>query len=304
MQNYCPVCSDDKILRSFPYKANSDLLRAKHVNICGHCFLGFISPFPSEEDWIEYNSQYFLNAHGGVNRSTDTIHYKNALAKLRYQYICDFNDSRKSDVKCILEIGPGEGYLTKFWKLRHPDIEYFVDESDASVHKELIDAGAIVLQKTKNKQKHSIDLVIISHVLEHTLDPVNFIKEATAKLKSGGILFIEVPAEDFQYKDIYEPHTLFFNNTSMSECITNAHLKIKKITQHGNSVFVIRYFEIFRKVIAKMMKKLPIKIINFFLPGKIKNIIELDEYIATFELAPYKTRSKSGRWLRILAEKE
>lgn len=304
MRNHCPVCSKNQILRSFSYKANSDLLQAKRINICSHCSLGFISPFPSDKDWIEYNSKYFLNAHGGVSSSNDIINYKNALAKMRYQYICDFIDGKKSHVKYILEIGPGEGYLAKFWKSRHPDIKYFADESDSSVHKKLIDAGATVLKKNQNIENNSVDLVIISHVLEHTLDPVGFIKNSTAQLKAGGTLFLEVPAEDYRYKNIYEPHTLFFNNKSMSECMIKSNLKIKKITQHGNSIFAIKYFETLRKVAAKIMKKLPKKIISFFLSSKLKNILEINEYIASFELAPYKTRSESGRWLRILAEKE
>ena len=304
MQNHCPVCSDQKISRSFLYKSKSELLKSKSINICANCSLGYMKPMPSEQDWNNYNTEYFLNAHGGINRSKSMSFFKSAPAKLRFQYISHYQARNKLKFKRVFEVGPGEGQMISVWKSYQADIEYWVDESDTSVHKELLDLGAIILQKNEKLKNHKFDLVIMSHVLEHSIDPVAFIKKATSQLKPGGLLFVEVPAEDYQYKDINEPHTLFFNKTSMAECLRRSGLKLKQCSLHGNTLISIKYFEIFRKVISKLIEQLPKKLIKILLPKRLKNIMEVNEIIVSFPLAPYKCQHSSGRWLRIIAEKQ
>lgn len=303
MQNHCPVCSEQKISNSFLYKSRSELLKSKSINICSSCSLGFMQPMPSEQEWNNYNAEYFLNAHGGINRSKNMSFFKFAIAKLRFQYISHYQAKNKLKFKRVFEVGPGEGQLIKVWKSYQSNIEYWVDESDTSVHKELLDLGAIILQRNKKQKTYSFDLVILSHVLEHTIDPVTFLKKATCQLKQGGVLFVEVPAEDYRYKDINEPHTLFFNKTSMAECIKRSGLKLKQCSLHGNTLISIKYFEIFRKVISKILAQLPKKLIKVLLPTRLKNIMEVNEIIVSLPLAPYKYQHSSGRWLRIIAEK-
>jgi len=50
--------------------------------------------------------------------------------------------------------------------------------------------------KHKNESKH--DIVICYHVLEHTYDPVNSLKNISESMNSGGLIHIEIPIEPGQ----------------------------------------------------------------------------------------------------------
>ena len=71
------------------------------------------------------------------------------------------------------------------------------------------------------------DVVIISHVLEHVSNPIEFLKLMTLKLREGGVLYIDVPCLDYLHKDLDEPHLLFFDKKPMN--ILLEHLNFKKI---------------------------------------------------------------------------
>jgi SAM-dependent methyltransferase len=54
------------------------------------------------------------------------------------------------------------------------------------------------------------DLIICNHVLEHTDDPISFLKNLHANLKNNGQLYIEVPSpEDFNDKSLPPDHDRF-----------------------------------------------------------------------------------------------
>jgi hypothetical protein len=46
--------------------------------------------------------------------------------------------------------------------------------------------------------------------------PKDFIAFATSFLRKGGVLFIEVPCNDWEHKILDEPHLLFFDKKSMN----------------------------------------------------------------------------------------
>ena len=89
--------------------------------------------------------------------------------------------------------------------------KYFLIESDQSCHDSLLKIGTNILDIDSYININlQFDVVIISHVLEHVSDPIEFLKLMTLKLREGGILYVDVPCLDYLHKELDEPHLLFF----------------------------------------------------------------------------------------------
>ena len=143
--------------------------------------------------------------------------FHSAINLLRVLYVENFLKNESHTIKSVLEIGPGPGHFARHWLKRHIETgSYIAVDSDTSCYQILAAMGVTTYEDLKQipDQKH-FDLVVISHVLEHTADPKVFIDDCTKLLSPGGILFIEVPCNDHQHKNTIEPHLLFFDKKPM-----------------------------------------------------------------------------------------
>lgn len=61
-------------------------------------------------------------------------------------------------------------------------------------------SGITKLSDENNLQAHSYDLVVLSHVLEHTPDPVSLLRKVASLLKPGGWVYVEVPWERYSLR--------------------------------------------------------------------------------------------------------
>ena len=104
-----------------------------------------ISPLPSEDAWYAYNKSYFINAHGGLNSSKWIEAYNIGVAKTRLNAFIKYLDEQNVEISSVLEIGPGQGYLMREFKKRLPHLDYYVVESDSSVHGDLKQAWCDVI---------------------------------------------------------------------------------------------------------------------------------------------------------------
>ncbi|MES2330097.1 MAG: class I SAM-dependent methyltransferase [Bacteroidota bacterium] len=198
----------------------------------------FADPMPAEAELIAYNAGYFDNAHGGVNTNKLTAAFLSAINLLRVIHVEDYIAKQKKTVKNVLEIGPGGGQFAKHWLTRHSDTgNYTGVESDKICHPNLVATGVKVFTSVDELPvAQQYDLVVISHVLEHTSHPGSFIDHCTKYLSPGGILFIEVPCKDYEHKDLDEPHLLFFDKEPMQRFLTDRAFNDVQLSYHGNTI--------------------------------------------------------------------
>lgn len=171
---------------------------------------------PAEAALVAYNSSYFASAHGGQPADKVAVAFFSAMAKLRLEYIKKYLAKHEVPIGTVLEFGPGPGFFAGSWLGWRGSDDYFAIETDQSCHEplrrigvKLVDAQAAV----------PVDLVVMSHVLEHVPAPGAFVRNATSKLKSGGALFLEVPCRDWAHKHLDEPHILFFEKPPMRKLL-------------------------------------------------------------------------------------
>lgn len=234
----CPVCAnaDSYLIRKYKYQ-NPIYADCALVG-CNNCTMVFAYPLPDADALRKYNEGYFDNAHGGMSTHPLTVAFYSAISLVRMLHVQAFRDKNKCEVKTVLEIGPGAGYFAKHWMERNPStVQYTGVESDATTHANLRNYKVDVYAKLDEvPHDRDFDLVVISHVLEHTTDPVSFINECTKKLSPGGILFIEVPCNDYQHKSLDEPHLLFFDKKPMQLLLQKTGYGAIKLSYHGNTI--------------------------------------------------------------------
>jgi SAM-dependent methyltransferase len=127
----------------------------------------------------------------------------------------------------ILEVGAGFGY--NLWALREqfPNAEIVACEPDpiCKPFLEKLGAGIIPFMAdldiiTKLAKEKPFDIVVMSHVLEHLLNPVEIIKALLGLLNTNGFIVIEVPCCMTSLRNWnVEPHVSFFNLESLGNCI-------------------------------------------------------------------------------------
>ena len=219
----CPVCGSRDLRDIGAYRGASAELKDRSKSACSHCGLVCASPMPTEAEWAEYNANYFQRAHGTGADSDDARLFRSALGKFRADHIARFLDRNGISVSSVLEIGPGHGELVAALRQRLAGLRYLASETDETLIAPLRAMGVEIRSlEDLASRGETVDLVIISHVLEHTIHPVSFLQEATRSLRDGGALFVEVPCLDHLYKPEDEPHLLFFDKQPLDCALRSA----------------------------------------------------------------------------------
>lgn len=253
----CVICSSDKIAILRPYKGKNNIFQNKDLLRCENCEFVFASPMPSDAELEMYNTGYFESAHGGHPKSPSAIAFFSGINKLRCEYVSQILEKKNFAATRVLEIGPGQGYLASYWLSKNPNSSYYGVETDVTCHDILKKIGVkILLPEQVESSIDQVDLVIMTHVLEHVSDPLSFLQIVTRKLKKDGALFIEVPCNDWQHKEYYEPHLLFFNRNSINIALKNVGFEHIQINYFGQTIKSLKAKSKFKEILSIIRIKL------------------------------------------------
>jgi SAM-dependent methyltransferase len=232
----CPLCGGVKTEDVGPYRNESVELAGKTRVRCETCELVFVAPMPTASEWTTYNANYFARAHGRSSDTRSATLFRSGIAKLRVAHVLAELDELGVSLGTVLEIGPGHGEFVSALKAQRPDVIYLGQETDSSLFPKLRQLGVGLLGPDEiGVLPKTVDLVVISHVLEHTIDPLRFLIENTAPLRDGGALFVEVPCRDDLYKSEDEPHLQFFDKPSLGKALEMAGFIGPNLTYHGKT---------------------------------------------------------------------
>jgi SAM-dependent methyltransferase len=305
--NYCPVCNSISLNFLREYKGRSSLFIDKKLMKCKGCDFVFALPLPDNKELAEYNSKYFLNAHGGNSTHPIAVAFHSAINKIRANHVLDYAKGSGVTIKKVLEIGPGLGFILKYFKDQYPEVDYSIIESDVENLSKLKNLALSYFENLDDAPKDYFDLVIVSHVLEHTNDPIAFSSKLLEKINSSGILFIEVPNEDYKFKAEDEPHLLFFNKYSMGRLLDQLALKNIAITNHGPKIeegmvrkLFIRLYHSIDHTLTKFKILLPAHI--FY--GSYKKILSSREIVSILPFDAILSKDLPSWWLRVVAQKK
>jgi SAM-dependent methyltransferase len=269
--------------------------------------MDFASPMPDKNSLEKFNSAYFKAAHSGKPTNKVVNAFFSAIARLRIAHVEKYLSGLDKPISRVLEWGPGYGYFASGWLERNPHAIYHAIETDISCHSMLNDLGvSIVDEYTVPKENEQYDLIVMSHVLEHVINPLSFLNNATKKLKKDGIIFIEVPCKDWLHKSIDEPHLLFFDKKPMNHLLEKAGFNDISLSYHGKTIKKLCSMpKLFEKWIMLRSKLIDMGFIKPF--SKMKNGMEiLSIPIERAAVEPFNAHCESSEpawWLRVVAKK-
>lgn len=218
----CPVCKNDTAIYThgkLRYNFPADIFT------CNNCSQVFINPFPQEDDIKKYYTSEYRTDYGGLDLNK---RFNNDIpeAQRRLNNIL----SKKQKITSLLEIGSGSGAFINLAKKEFESVTAIEPDMNSLNYiksKEINSYQSI--DHIPNNQKY--DLIVLFHVLEHLVTPVQFLNQLTNHLESKGEIIIEVPnITDAlittynipEFKDFYfcSPHLFYFSEVTLSKLIS------------------------------------------------------------------------------------
>jgi SAM-dependent methyltransferase len=211
----CNLCENEKTLKlsrkvqfGLPWSAV----------MCKNCGLSYLNPQPTR-DYLNsyYSSQY-------------EKHYGNStLGRARGYRIAAFLEQYGIPYSDVLEIGSGSGGNLQGIREKKPNVKLSVFEPGESSRRALARDNIAILGSFYDQENLSLktqDLVLISHVLEHFLDPKQVLKKLWRECEDSCGLLIVVPSLKTS-RDIAPPdkywfrlvHTFYFSRENLEDLL-------------------------------------------------------------------------------------
>ncbi|VUX54862.1 putative Methyltransferase domain protein [uncultured Woeseiaceae bacterium] len=308
MRGPCPVCeesADFEVKR--PYRATHPIFEGLDLLQCRQCGMVFADSMPCEEALTDYNASYFTSAHGGQPQNYQAKAFFSGIARLRMAHVERFLCSRNIAVTSVLEFGPGSGFFSLNWLAKHPQTSYSAYETDTSCHFALQKMGVHLYNvSTQADGTDIVDLIVMSHVMEHVTDPKKFLMESTRNLRRGGAIFIEVPCRDWAHKPIDEPHLLFFEKGPMHLLLKRAGFEDIQVSYHGQEIERLSSASLWRSISMTLRSKLIALGLIVPFARKRPGMEVVTDPLERAVVAPFQAHremKKPAWWLRAVARK-
>jgi SAM-dependent methyltransferase len=244
----CPSCqSSEYTLIGSPYinpKVTKIIRKDYKVAECNSCGLYYIIPqidFSAEEWKYLYDENYFFEKSSWYHKNRERDR------KERFNNIIKYSSN---EIRNFLDVGCGEGYClleaeSRGWNAFGLDIN---DNRIDKAKKNNINFINSDLPSSKLREDF-FDVVYMDSVLEHVINPLDYLSETKRILKKGGILYIGVPNEDSLFNDFkklfykissqqvapkIKPfkspyHIIGFNKNSLENILNRSLFKIEKL---------------------------------------------------------------------------
>jgi|TARA_B100001105_G_scaffold234860_1_gene209674 2-polyprenyl-3-methyl-5-hydroxy-6-metoxy-1,4-benzoquinol methylase len=228
MKMTCILCNG--ILDEYSKESNLDL----SINHCKNCNLYIsgntkqeviekVSELYKGDYWNEHNSETSINSE-----YTDTDSQgkrRNWVSQFLYtkQYITG---------KTLLEIGVGAGQSILWFEEEGFDVSGIEpDGRNVSMINKVLKRGKVAETSVEEFSSDKVfDVIWMSHVLEHLIEPVRFLKKIRNNLKKNGIFFIEVP--NCEYEPMLQssieknPHLYHFTKKALTKMVEQTEYRI------------------------------------------------------------------------------
>ena len=199
---------------------------------CPTCGLQFANGDTSNLELI-YNSIYKHSAQiGGYDRYVRYLNeIKTKKGKAAINYLINEEDTYKyiyrylnNMVNCrdlkILEVGSGLGYFT--YALSQDGFKILgIDLSEDAVAKSTYAFGKLYKAVDFNDIDERFDIIILTEVIEHVSNPVQFLKDLKRVLVKGGEILLTTPRKHIYqtravwFTDLPPVHLFWFTSTSL-----------------------------------------------------------------------------------------
>jgi 2-polyprenyl-3-methyl-5-hydroxy-6-metoxy-1,4-benzoquinol methylase len=277
----CPICGKNDF-ETLAMKDRYGLYNP--VAICRSCGLIQSNPRMTQTSFYAFYVHEYRNLyHSGKNEAIDIFNDEYKRGLMIYEYLKDLNlFDKELKNKFVFEIGCGAGGILKAFRdmgfkvagididkklLLFGKIEQGLDLKDGTLHE-------ASFHKTP-------DLIILSHTLEHILDPIKDLSVLHKIIKMKSLIYIEVPGVRYLRRGNYDfldtlqnAHLYYFTLTSLKNLLINNGFSFVK----GNE---------FIRCIFRKGQKSGLKIINEY-QKTMKFLLRIEKERLLFPIPPFK----------------
>ena len=227
----CPLCGGAKFR---PVSSFTQKFAVIHIEQCVGCELILQNPRLDDQSLLRFYRSIYRRTHLGLKSNTDkTFRSRNFEREVRrgsyiYEYVT--KSGFKSGGNMVAEIGCGSGgILTHFQAMEDTVIGCDLDPNTIAygIEKNLpLEVGSI---ETLLPYVGSIDLVILSHTLEHVPNVRSFLQDIKTLIAPGGMIYIEVPGVNnprfTMLRNAQLGHLMYFNLKSLKRLLKTCGFK-------------------------------------------------------------------------------
>ncbi len=202
----CPVCGNShartlgQLKRTFVLRLSKD--EWDFVQ-CKHCDLLYISPAPTADDlraiYVE-SGQFDDPAYTDPARVALIVEYMNGS----FRGVVQRTGHRADEPVTVLEVGAGLAWMCRAAKAVNPDnLTVAQDVSPEALAKcPWVDFYVLgELLDTRIDQRAPYDVISLTHVIEHLVDPVEVIRRCKSLLRPLGVIFVTAPHRPIGWRD-------------------------------------------------------------------------------------------------------
>jgi SAM-dependent methyltransferase len=219
----CPACRSSRIrmLDVFSIPRTPERRRLAFISGCKTCGVLFVNPLPTARQLQKYYSERGTWAKLKKARVKEPNSVTGAPRPDRLMSALEPHAPRLASPGKLLDFGCGDGKFLNRMKARGWETYGIEPSTDAAfrLHRRLLEVP----------QDGSFDFVVLSHVLEHLLDPLHTLKQLAGSLRDGGILFVSTPRldtlplhRDLKYCLSGHKHVVSFSETSLRGLLARA----------------------------------------------------------------------------------
>ena len=191
----CPVCDSSNY---------SILLNVDRYNmgietvICNQCSLIYINPRPTESEMSEFYKHHYRKFYESIEVPTEE-YIKNGPFLNRARFVLGSLKCFLNDAETFIDIGCAEGSLIKMVERDFENISTFGIEPSVgfgNYAKENVNGDIFIgayQEFIKEQKEQKFDVLATTHVLEHILNPKEYLKALQSLMHDNSVLYIEVP---------------------------------------------------------------------------------------------------------------
>lgn len=204
-----------------------------HVVLCKNCGLGYLNPRWDRGSYLHfYQHEYdkYYRPKGSTNANI-AINELNLIAERLSRL-----NLLPTEAEKILDIGSGEGENLMHFDTLFPNSNLYAIEPSIESKKSLEAYGVTVIGDDVDTDWHlgyesAFDFIILRHVLEHFLDPLEVLKKVRSVLRDSGIIYLAVPnnlkpTQNLEKSWFRNVHTYYFNKFTLTKLFEKAGFKI------------------------------------------------------------------------------
>ena len=184
----CPSCLSTSVKKAFTYQG----LNYKR---CNQCETLYISPAPTEARHLQFLSDSKAMAYWRNSLPTTLVESRKSMYQERTNFVLDTLRDLSLKPNTILEVGAGNGEFVNHYLEADDSIRFIllepqelkVDSERVTIIQDGFDAAL--------SQNIKVDAVIAWELIEHIIEPDNFLKTLSSVLNRGAPFIFSTPNE-------------------------------------------------------------------------------------------------------------